>query len=146
MPVQTEKIRRGTYLLFLNFNGDTELEIGSLGAVKICAGSYCYVGSAMGGLDQRLKRHLTREKKIRWHIDRLTIAADSVEAYESYPDFIPECDLARHVVEHGGVPSVKGFGCSDCRCETHLFRVDQDVAKDIVLSLRLKLFRPDGDF
>ena len=89
-------------------------------------GTYCYVGSAMGGLDQRVSRHISREKKVRWHIDRLTLAADSVDAYVSYPDFIGECTLASMAEACGMVPFADGFGCSDCRCRTHLFRADPD--------------------
>ena len=53
----TREVRRGTYVLLLDiplFEG----EIGLLGDVRLDAGRYCYVGSAMGGLDQRLSRHL----------------------------------------------------------------------------------------
>ena len=119
-------IRKGTYVLFLRFPSDTETEVGSLGHVHLPKGDYCYVGSAMGGLDQRLRRHLSHEKSIRWHIDRLTMVCDRMSAYESTLP-IPECELARIVSSNGGVPAVKGFGCSDCDCYTHLFRIEPDI-------------------
>jgi len=84
------------------------------------------VGSALGGLDPRIERHLRKDKVLKWHADYLTARADSVEAYISYPDYIQECELARMAEESGMVPSHKGFGCSDCRCRTHLFRTDAD--------------------
>ena len=118
--------RPGTYILTSALGSDTELEGGALGTLLFSAGEYCYVGSAMGGLDQRVSRHLSREKKVRWHIDRLTLAADSVDAYVSYPDFIGECTLASMAEACGMVPFADGFGCSDCRCRTHLFRADPD--------------------
>ena len=133
--------RRGVYVLFLRFDEDTETEAGALGHICLPAGDYCYVGSAMGGLDQRLSRHLRREKTLRWHIDYLTSVCDSSEAYESYPDFIPECDLARMISECGGVPELKGFGCSDCRCATHLFRADEEVLQNVAARCRLAPFR-----
>ena len=77
--------RPGTYILEIALGSDTELEVGALGTLRFSAGEYCYVGSAMGGLDQRVSRHLSREKKVRWHIDRLTMAADSVDAYVVHP-------------------------------------------------------------
>ncbi len=102
---------------------DRDLEIGSLGKLHFQAGTYCYAGSAMNGLDQRIGRHLSREKKIRWHIDNLTLSADGIEAYFSEaPGEIGECRLAELMKKAGWIP-VKGFGCSDCKCHSHLFRV-----------------------
>ena len=43
--------RRGVYVLFLRFDDDVETEAGALGHICLPAGDYCYVGSAMGGLD-----------------------------------------------------------------------------------------------
>jgi len=140
---RNNSIRRGTYLLLLTFSEDAEVSVGSLGTVNLCAGTYCYVGSAMGGLDQRVGRHLSKDKKVRWHIDRLTLLADSMHAYESYPDFVPECELASVLESSGGIPAVKGFGCSDCSCFTHLFRVEDRIILDIVSRLGLNKFHPD---
>ncbi len=117
-------VRRGTYALLIALGSGSVMEVGALGPVPFPSGCYCYVGSAMGGLDQRISRHVSKEKKVRWHIDRLTMAADSVEAFESYPDYVPECELARMAEKAGMEPFADGFGCSDCRCRTHLFRTD----------------------
>ena len=116
-------IRKGTYILIITLGSDADIGVGALGTLHFDKGRYCYVGSAMGGLDQRIRRHLSKEKKVRWHIDNLTLAADHVEAYISYPDFIGECELARIAERSGMAPVHKGFGCSDCDCPTHLFRV-----------------------
>lgn len=124
-------IRPGSYVLFMTFDRDVELRIGALGDIVLESGTYCYVGSARNGLDQRIARHLRKEKKIRWHIDNLTIAADSIEAYESID--LEECRL-RNMAESSGLrPSVKGFGCSDCRCSTHLLTSDEG-SKDSFIS------------
>ena len=117
-------IRKGTYILEIALGTDSDIRVGSLGELRFSRGTYCYVGSAMGGLDQRLRRHLSREKALKWHADYLTSSADSVEAYISYPDFIPECELASLAEGYGMHPTHKGFGCSDCRCRTHLFETD----------------------
>ena len=133
--------RKGTYVLFLTFSAPRTLEVGALGTVHLDAGMYCYVGSAMNGLDQRVGRHLSRDKKVRWHIDRLTLSADLVEAAESYPDCIPECELARIAVLSGCLPAVKGFGCSDCRCLTHLFWVPPGSRDNLLENANLKLWQ-----
>lgn len=126
-------IRKGTYVLFLRFGSDVETDIGSLGHFLIEKGDYCYVGSAMGGLDQRLRRHLSPSKKIRWHIDYLTTVCTDMKAYESEGEANPECGIAELMMRIGNVPYIKGFGCSDCHCQTHFFRVNRD-ATEIVLS------------
>jgi len=117
-------IRKGTYVLLITLGADADIDVGALGTLHFSEGQYCYVGSAMGGLDQRVSRHIRKEKKVKWHADYITVKAESVEAFESYPDFIPECDLARMAEASGMKPSHKGFGCSDCGCSTHLFRVE----------------------
>jgi len=33
-----------------------------------------------------------------------------------------ECSIAERVADHG--QPVKGFGCSDCKCVSHLYRVE----------------------
>lgn len=117
-------IRKGTYVLFLHFDTDVETRIGALGTHILPAGDYCYVGSAMGGLDQRVSRHLSKSKTIRWHIDNLTVMCDSSYAFESEGTVLPECELAKMMESLGNQPMIPGFGCSDCDCTTHLFRVD----------------------
>jgi Uri superfamily endonuclease len=133
-------IRRGTYILLMHFDGPLSISVGSLGDLELPAGDYCYVGSAMGGLDQRVGRHLRKDKTVRWHIDHLTTVCHDMRAYESYPDFVSECDLARIVEVHGGIPAAEGFGCSDCRCHTHLFRVNGDVTAAVISDAGLTPF------
>ena len=125
-------VRKGTYVLFVTLRNETTINAGALGPHTFSPGTYCYVGSAMAGLDQRLKRHLAHDKKLKWHIDYLTTVCDSSEAWESYPDPVPECDLGRMAEEYGAVPEMDGFGCSDCGCRTHLFRIGQDSADRLI--------------
>ena len=133
-------IRRGVYVLFLRFGGPVETEAGALGHISLPAGDYCYVGSAMGGLDQRVSRHLSFEKNKRWHIDNLTIICRDMHALEHEGTSISECDLGRIVAEAGGEPAVDGFGCSDCNCQTHLFRVDWERAERVLKDRGLVVF------
>ena len=130
-------IRKGTYVLAITLGADTEIQVGALGNLSFSKGMYCYVGSAMGGLDQRLRRHLSKDKIMKWHADYLTVRADECRAYISYPDFVPECDLAAMAESCGMEPSFKGFGCSDCGCRTHLFRCTDKSLKALIDRARL---------
>ncbi len=137
----TSNRKTGTYALFLTLSEDLKTETGSLGEVLYEAGEYCYTGSAMNGLEHRISRHLAKEKKIRWHIDRLTLKATSMTAYVSEgKDCIPECSLADAAKELGFIPYVKGFGSSDCGCYTHLFRIPPGGRERMVEFLGLKPF------
>ncbi len=130
-------IRRGSYLLFLTFSEPFISEIGALGTLDFSPGTYCYVGSANNGLDQRISRHLSKEKKVRWHIDRLTLLADFMEAFETQ---ISECELAKITEDSGGVPAVKGFGCSDCKCQTHLFKINDKIREILIQKTKASAF------
>lgn len=134
-------VRPGTYILVLTLAADREETVGALGPLSFPAGRYCYVGSARAGLDQRVGRHLRRTKTRKWHIDFLTTVADRVEAYESYPEAVPECELGRLCLACGGVPAAAHFGCSDCRCATHLFRVTPETVAALVARAGLVPFR-----
>lgn len=134
-------VRKGTYVLFVTLGSDRNITVGARGPHLFKAGTYCYVGSAMAGLDQRLTRHLAHEKTLKWHIDYLTTVCDSSEAWISYPEPIPECELADRVRALGGIPEMEHFGCSDCRCLTHLFRVDAGTKTDLVSELHLARYR-----
>ena len=114
---------KGTYLLFLVFEERRTAEAGALGTLCVEAGEYCYIGSAMNGLEGRIGRHLRPHKTMHWHIDRLTVCADRMEAYVS-ADPISECALSGMALAAGGKEAFKGFGCSDCGCRTHLFLMD----------------------
>jgi len=119
---------RGAYCLCIRVEKDLVLDVGALGRLTFSKGTYVYVGSAMNGLDARLRRHLNTSqgsyRAIHWHIDYLLkaekVSIDSIYVRES--DAKIECATADAVSERG-VP-MKGFGCSDCRCSSHLFRVE----------------------
>ncbi len=134
-------IRKGTYVLFLRFRNAVETEVGSLGLIRLEAGDYCYTGSAMGGLDQRVSRHLSHEKKKRWHIDFLTVLCDDMCAYEHEGTSLTECGLADILISAGGIPAVIGFGCSDCDCQTHLFKVGRKAAENALIGKNMSFFQ-----
>ncbi len=99
---------------------------------RLPAGRYVYFGSARGGggIRARCRRHLAAEKKIHWHVDRLTVGArpGGVRAV-AFPG-LSECELVRRLLAAGELASpVSGFGNTDCRvCPAHLFSVSGPVS------------------
>jgi Uri superfamily endonuclease len=86
-------------------------------------GLYAYVGSGQVGLEKRVARHLRRVKKCFWHIDYLlgSGVARVVRVFWMEGGKSEECRLAGILGERGVL--VVGFGCSDCCCKSHLFRI-----------------------
>ena len=80
----------------------------------------------MGGLAGRIRRHLRRDKRLRWHIDYLTQEGTIIEVFwTEWPQRL-ECSWAHAATAVGGAtPVVKGFGSSDCKCQTHLFYCEE---------------------
>ena len=121
-------VLRGTYCLCISLRRELELDIGALGMIRFDPGQYVYVGSALNGLEARVRRHLRTSRgdyrATHWHIDYLLREpeAEIGGVYVLLSDLREECRIAREIMKLGA--SVKGFGCSDCRCESHLFRVD----------------------
>ena len=115
----------GVYILVLRLHGFFRGTVGRLGLAEFEPGFYMYVGSALGpgGLAARVSRHLRRGKRLRWHIDYLTSDPRvSVEAVVyAYTGRRLEGTLSSGlaaVLE----PALEGFGSSDTRNSTHLFR------------------------
>lgn len=123
------KTDSGVYLLVLEVPRPFCAAVGCLGRIALRAGRYGYVGSARRGLSARLSRHQRRKKPLRWHIDRLTGAADPVGAVVWPWQPGRECRLAEALQAAGlGRLVASGFGSSDCRCPGHLFALpDMDL-------------------
>jgi sugar fermentation stimulation protein A len=118
--IQLDRPERGTYVLVLKLNRPSVANVGSLGRIRLSGGYYTDVGSARKGMRSRLSRHLAREKRKRWHIDWLT----------THPNVVPiavattgrtglECEIAG-LLSARAEALVRSFGCSDCKCESHL--------------------------
>ena len=114
---------KGTYCLLIELAGDANIKIGALGRIYFRRGKYVYVGSALNGLEGRIRRHLTRKKKKHWHIDYFLANKNAMlrRVYANASGKRLECSVARKVAGQG--TRIKGFGCSDCGCESHFFRV-----------------------
>lgn len=116
-------LRQGTYVLILRLQNQRQLRIGRFGTVPLEAGFYAYVGSAlgMGGLTARLRHHLRRARRPHWHIDFLRQVAPIKQIWwtegKKRLEHIWANDLRKLT---GGQVTIKGFGASDCNCESHL--------------------------
>ena len=104
------------YFVIFKLDRDKKIQIGKLGEIEFRKGYYIYVGSAKRGFSKRVKRHFSRNKKLHWHVDYLSIEAQAIEAFRCRAD---EHTLAEFA--SGFMESIKGFGSSDCRCHSHLF-------------------------
>ncbi len=115
------KVRSGIYVVLYELDQSRRVQVGRLGQHSFSAGRYLYVGSASAGLTSRLERHARAVKKLRWHIDYLSVQANFLGAY-----VLPnaekswECQVANSLHEQFSAP-IEGFGASDCRCLSHLY-------------------------
>ena len=62
---------KGAYQLLIRLDRDQTITVGRIGRFRFPAGYYVYTGSAMNGIEARVRRHLSSRKRIRWHIDYL---------------------------------------------------------------------------
>ena len=135
----------GVYALILyQPHGDLKVRIGALGEVVFAQGHYCYVGSARGGIRQRVTRHMRRTfERPHWHVDYLrrhTIPVGFLCWVGQRRG--AECALSRRVA---GVAQdlVPRFGSSDCACHTHLYYFQTDPL-DVLEGIRLLGMRRVG--
>ena len=107
-----------SYQLFINVAKEIDLIIGKLGRFIFPIGSYVYTGSAQKNMNKRIERHLSKNKKLHWHIDYL-LNNDAVQIIDIKKSEIIECSLNQKT---NGVIIIKGFGSSDCNlcCGSHL--------------------------
>ena len=113
-----------TYQLLIQLAEPVSVLIGRLGAFDLPAGRYVYTGSAKSNPAARIARHLSREKRLRWHIDYL-LAAPGAAIAGTLRFQEPECVINRTT---DGRILIPRFGASDCRsgCGSHLKFLDYD--------------------
>ena len=115
----------GGYILVMNISQPAEAQIGKLGLMDLKPGTYYYGGSAQRGINARIQRHFSKEKKAYWHIDYLTShpAVDVKEAW-CYPDFSTVEHQLADCESLGNDGILKGFGNGDCTagCSSHLWK------------------------
>ena len=126
---------KGTYCLIISLKKSDKIKIGHLyqEPYKFKKGYYVYIGSAMNSLIPRLRRHLSDEKKVHWHIDYLLENENSKIREILFTDSEKriECELANGIAKEG--MEIEHFGCSDCSCNSHLiyFNRKKDALKTV---------------
>ena len=111
----------GIYCLIINLKEKSSIQIGRKGKIAFQEGCYVYVGSALNSLTARIKRHLSDDKKLHWHIDYLlqNSNAEIVDVIFTLTTERLECKVAQEISEKN--MGISGFGSSDCQCPAHLF-------------------------
>jgi Uri superfamily endonuclease len=107
-----------TYQLTIQVRQDSTIQIGKLGTFHFPAGYYVYTGSAKRNLEARIQRHLSKEKRLKWHVDYL-LSAPEVEIIKVARWTEPECEVNQQV---NGNVLIPRFGATDCcaGCGSHL--------------------------
>ena len=131
---------KGSYILVIELTEDREISAGKLGIINFSNGYYAYVGSALGGLQSRINRHLRQNKKIHWHIDYLLKEAYIRQIITCRTDKRIECKIAQ--ILGSRFNSIYGFGSSDCRCRSHLFFSAENMEREIMEMLASTTLKP----
>ncbi len=95
-----------------------KIRVGQLGLFSFLPGAYVYTGSARRHVAARVTRHLSKNKRLHWHIDYLLLSPGVVVSGIRTFD-ARECQINR--ATPGAIPVLR-FGASDCRagCGSHL--------------------------
>ncbi len=128
---------KGSYVLLIKNPDNQNIQIGKLGNIFFKKGNYAYIGSAMNSLDARIKRHLSHEKKIHWHIDYLLQNSQITDVFYKETNEKIECIIAKKFAEK--LENIQDFGCSDCKCNSHLFYGNKKEIVDITKDLRFNI-------
>ena len=132
-PDEFDFFRRvnGAYGVLIALNEPVALNIRNLKAPDVSPGVYLYAGSAYGpgGIGARLARHFKKDKKLHWHVDRLTVEASMLAAF-AVPEG-QECALVHGLLKTDLFSTaIAGFGSSDCQsCQSHLLSVRSHAKK-----------------
>ena len=138
----------GTYVMLLYNDSHRDVQVGRWRRISLEHGYYLYVGSALGpgGIRARVGRHMRTSKTTRWHIDYLRQAAEVVVVWVHFGKRRLEHDWARALHAASGFGPVRGFGCSDCSCDSHLFYASnkpEDKSMKELLEDELECFTPE---
>ena len=110
---------KGSYLLLIELKEDKSISIGKLGKKHFSNGYYVYVGSALNSIEKRIFRHLSKEKKMHWHIDYFLVIGKVIKAFYKENNIKEECNIVKNLEK--SLSPIIDLGCSDCSCNSHLF-------------------------
>jgi Uri superfamily endonuclease len=115
---------QGIYVLIIQVSKSVRVDVGALGSIFFKANLYAYVGSAQNSLEKRIERHLKKAKCKFWHADYLldSIGVKVLKVFYSEAGKAEECLIAKSLGARG--KPIVGFGSSDCKCKSHLFKIE----------------------
>jgi len=131
------QVIKGIYCLEIVIAKNSQIKVGALGPIDFQKGTYLYIGSAQRNFEKRLMRHLRSEKKLHWHIDYLLTnnKAELKRIFYKEAEKKEECRIADLLKKKA--KAIKGFGCSDCSCKSHLFMTERE---DLLFAADMKIF------
>jgi Uri superfamily endonuclease len=123
--LNTQASQKGAYVLLIGLDRALPVGAGRHKSGQLPAGTYFYAGSAYGagGIAARIGRHFRKDKKVYWHVDRLTLEASRLAAF--IVENGNECALAEALLQSNSVAiALEGFGSTDCSsCRSHLLAI-----------------------
>lgn len=126
---------KGAYLLTLHLAEDQTIKIGKAASIECPAGTYYYVGSAMGagGIASRVGRHFRhdKDKKLRWHIDHLRAQMTVMGCWVWESEDKIECLIAQGLRDQAALEWLPHIGCSDCHCQSHVYFLPSPKSKQL---------------
>jgi Uri superfamily endonuclease len=114
---------REIYILIITIQKNIAIKVSALGKIDFKKGRYAYVGSAQNNLKKRIQKLLSKNRKKKQHIDYLLmnpyVKVENIHYKKAKKD--EECKIAQ--VFSSVEEPINGFGSSDCKCYSHLFRL-----------------------
>jgi len=129
---------KGSYILLIELKKDDYIQFGKNHKTFFKKGFYVYVGSALNGLEKRINRHLRKIKKKHWHVDYFLDFADIVNVFYKENETRDECKIAN--ILDGELEPIQGFGCSDCKCKTHLFYGSKKNLEGVIKNIKMTFY------
>ncbi|MHA1971691.1 MAG: GIY-YIG nuclease family protein [Candidatus Hodarchaeales archaeon] len=138
---------RGVYVLFYTLQSPLEI-VTKNSRWFLEPEVYLYFGSARGrgstSLKNRIKRHMSINKTLFWHIDYLTSSCKGKisQVWYSTHSSLSECKALRQFVNtFASARIISHFGSSDCqnKCGSHLVQLDLNLASNAA-----KYFKNNG--
>jgi len=113
---------KGVYILIIRLKKDRVIKVGNLGRIFFKEGIYFYVGRSLRGMEARIRRHLSKRKKLFWHIDYFLNSRDAkiigIIKIKTQDKSL-ECQISRYFSKY--FHPISYFGSSDCHCVSHFF-------------------------
>ena len=129
---------KGSYVLVIYLEKNSKIKVGKKTTINFLQDHYAYIGSALNGLEQRIERHLRDNKKFFWNIDYFLKYAKITNIFYKENSKKEECDIAEYFNKR--LKNVQKFGCSDCKCKSHLFYGPLKEIKKILLGYNMKKY------